>query len=402
MVELQPPASNAEQNDFAQDENSYQAKARRRNLVDESGNYIGASNPLPVYGRSDVDNNNSTTTPLDADATFTGTSTDILNYASMSLLVEADQASATGGLKVQYSYDESTWHDGEAYTIPADTTKFFTPPKQARYMRVVYTNGAVAQTSFKLYMMLNATSIKFSSHNLNDNLNDDDDGELGVTVLKLRTAQDNYVSAASTVSGNFKVSLEELENGISTNSNSQLNVSLYDVDGVGPAALDDSTNSIQTIEYEHHEIHSGSHYNYCDYSLNESSGAIIEFVMTTPNTTKWVHLAFEVSSSEGATIELYEGTTGVTGGTTITPRNNNRNSANTSDVTLVKDPSAITSDGIRASGYLAGGGRTAGFAERDREFVLKQNTAYLVRITSLAVSNDISWCAEWYEHTDKN
>jgi hypothetical protein len=165
--------------------------------------------------------------------------------------------------------------------------------------------------------------------------------------------------------------------------------------------IDESTRALEVITYEHHEIHSGSHYNYCDYSLNESVDVIIEFVMTTPDTTKWVHLAFGIYSSEGATVELYEGPSGVVGGSTIIPRNNNRNSSNLSDVTIVKDPTSITSDGIRAAGFLAGGGRTAGFASRENENVLKQNESYLVRITSLANSNDISWCAEWYEHIDK-
>lgn len=177
---------------------------------------------------------------------------------------------------------------------------------------------------------------------------------------------------------------------------------IYDLDGVGPAAIDNATNTLQSISYEHHEIHGGNHYNYCDYALNQASGAIIEFVMTTPNTTKWGHLTFSNYASEGATIELYEGPSGVTGGTSITPRNNNRNSSNTSVMTLIKDPASITSDGTRAAGFLSGGGRTAGFSTRDKENILKQNTAYLVRITSLAVSNDISWCAEWYEHVDKN
>jgi len=173
-------------------------------------------------------------------------------------------------------------------------------------------------------------------------------------------------------------------------------------DAVRPIQIDDSTHAIKTIEYEHSEIHAGDHYNYCDYQLANALNDTIEFVMTTPNTTKWIHLSLETYSSQGCEIELYEGASGITDGTSITPRNNNRNSANTSGVTLVKDPSAITSDGTRAAGFLAGAGRNAGFINRDREYVLKQNTIYLVRITSVANSNDIAWCAEWYEHTNKN
>lgn len=156
-----------------------------------------------------TDTNNSTTTPLTGGATFTGTATDTLGYSTYSLMVQADQDSAAGGLSVEYSSDGTTWYAGESYTIPADTVKFFTPPLQDRYVRVVYTNGATPQTTFKLDSVLRKGSIKPSSHNLNDNLNDDDDGELTVSVLKLRTAQDTYVSGSATTAGNFKVSLEE-------------------------------------------------------------------------------------------------------------------------------------------------------------------------------------------------
>ena len=166
--------------------------------------------------------------------------------------------------------------------------------------------------------------------------------------------------------------------------------------------IDRSTNSLQTVMYEHHEIHSGSHYNYCDYALGQGSGTTIEFVMTTPNTTEAPHLTFSASGTDGITVELFEGTTGIVGGTAITPRNNNRNSGNTSNITLVKDPSSIASDGVRASGFVGGGTRVAGNVARSNEIILGQNLIYLVRLTSLANSNDIGWCAEWYEHTPKH
>jgi len=166
--------------------------------------------------------------------------------------------------------------------------------------------------------------------------------------------------------------------------------------------MDAVTNALISIAQEHHEIHEGAHYFYADYALSQSSGSTREFVLTTPNNTKWIHLVWSVYAGDGATVELYKDASGITGGTSITPVNNNGNSANTSGVTLVKDPTSITSDGNRAAGYLAGAGRVAGDTKRTNEIMLEQNTIYLVRITSLANSNDISWDAEWYEHTDKN
>lgn len=186
---------------------------------------------------------------------------------------------------------------------------------------------------------------------------------------------------------------------------------VFDINRIGCLTNDDKviggvdayTLALITACYEHHEIHEGNHYNYSDYVLGAASGAIVEFTITTPDTTKWVHFTFEVYASTGATIELYEGASGITlgAGTEITPRNNNRNSTNTSGVTLYKDPDTITSDGTRDAGFLAGGARTSGAVVRGQEYLLKQNTTYLVRITSLAVSNNISWTADWYESTAK-
>lgn len=165
--------------------------------------------------------------------------------------------------------------------------------------------------------------------------------------------------------------------------------------------LDASTEALEIIDYEHHEIHAGSHYNYCDCQTGLANNDVIEFVVNTTNSTKEAHLTFEAYSSLGITIDLYENASGVVGGTPIIPRNNNRNSNKTSVVLAVKDPTSIASDGTKASCYLAGAGREAGATSRNREFILKTNTLYLVRITSNANSNDVSWCFDWYEHTPK-
>lgn len=205
--------------------------------VAQSSNADGSINV--VSNGSVVNDGNSTTTPLLAGQTFTGVATDILHFNSISILVSSDVASATDGFDVEFSPDGITWYEGETYTIDAGATKFFTPPVQGRYMRVTYENGGTNQSSFIIHTILKKGPIKWSSHNLTDNLDDGDDATLGISVLKLRTAQDNYVTGAATASGNFKVSLEELESGVSSNANSQLNVTPFLSNGnEGIAAAD--------------------------------------------------------------------------------------------------------------------------------------------------------------------
>lgn len=52
MVELQRPETNSEPDEYAIDSNSYQAKAKRINIIDKNGNYIDNENPLPVNSDS--------------------------------------------------------------------------------------------------------------------------------------------------------------------------------------------------------------------------------------------------------------------------------------------------------------------------------------------------------------
>lgn len=358
---------------------------------------------------------NSTSENLDPAEVFTGDWQDTIDQGTVIIGINSDQDSATDGLQIQWSADGNTVHDSDVFSILANKGKVFTFGPARRYVRLVYTNGGDATTSFNLQTQLKRMFVKPSSHRIQDAIVAEDDATLQKSVLTGENPAGTFVNFGATTSGNFKMSLEEFENDVSVNSNTQLKTTTYHEDGTagqlitgikkeaGKDGIDSSTNTLQIIDYEHHEIHSGSHYNYCDYSANSlASGAIIEFLMTTPNTTEWTHLAFEVYSATGCTIELFEGASGIVGGTTITPRNNNRNSSNTSNVSLIRDPTSIASDGVRAAGFLAGAGRSSGFADRSKENILKQNTTYLVRITSTAAQNRISWCAEWYEHTDKN
>lgn len=399
----------------------------RRGLMGKAddGNYYNitadADGELNVCLPGKVDTNNSTSTPLLADAVFTGTATEILDFSSITLLVYANVASATNGFVVQFSPDASDWHDGEAYTIGADTTKFFTPPVQARYYRVVYTNGGSDQTTFHIHSVLKHTPIKWSSHNANDNLNDQDDGQLVIAVPKLRTAQNTYISQSATSSGNAKVSIEELESGISSNSNTQLNVTPFMADGTEgasilgyngtnyyPVKIDSATRSLQVVSYEHHEIHSGSHFfqsGYQDLAINN----VLDFTLQTPNTTKWIHFTFQIETEAETNWFIYEGATATNPlANALTPLNNNRNSATASGATLKYElqtslananadtdvsGATILDSGISGAGKLSGGSAT-----RDNEIILKQNTLYCFRAIAITAGY-INFDMEWYEHT---
>lgn len=110
---------------------------------------------LMVKPAAAVSADNSSQTPLAEDAVFTGDSIDTLGYTIAQIAVYADQASAAGGLVVEVSSDETNWYvkhqfsyqnPGEENDYPVTLTR--------RYLRVTYTNGAVAQTVFDLSTVL--------------------------------------------------------------------------------------------------------------------------------------------------------------------------------------------------------------------------------------------------------
>ncbi len=111
---------------------------------------------------------NSSTSVLAGGAVFTGTSEDILNYNSVWINVFASHASATDGLSIQQSSNGTNWDHTDVFTIAATTGKVFHFPRHARYIRIVYTNGATLQTSFRLQTIFSTNPIKASAQRTAD------------------------------------------------------------------------------------------------------------------------------------------------------------------------------------------------------------------------------------------
>lgn len=167
---------------------------------------------------------------------------------------------------------------------------------------------------------------------------------------------------------------------------------------------DASTHALNTVTYAHHEIHAGSAY-FAVYSALKDTAGLIEVRIATPNTTKWAHMTIAMDAALAATAQLWEGTTKTdVVGNRITPMNRNRNSSSTSGLTICHTPAGTESATANLTQYFgaaATGGRVAqgGSVNTRAEFLLKQNTAYLLRCTSRADANALSIILDWYEHT---
>lgn len=173
--------------------------------------------------------------------------------------------------------------------------------------------------------------------------------------------------------------------------------------------IDSVTQALITIDYAHHEIHGGSHFYITGHTtLGNDPGVddILRVKLVTPDTGKWAHFQWAISSSGILESTLHEGASGgMEGGSGVTPLNNNRNSSKASTLTItngvaVADTAGTLIDNAKwgAAGFKAtiGGG-----ASRDDEIILKQNTIYVRTFTSAAAANIVQFKASWYEHEDK-
>lgn len=382
----------------------------RTGLSTEDGIPINEANPLHVRETGFVDDNNSTSTLLGASEVFTGTSTDVSAYSSITILIHSDQE---GTLMAQFSPDETTWFDGEDYDILAGATKFFTPPVQAKYFRLVYTNGTTQQTEFTLHVMVKPDAVKWSSHNIEDSITDQDDATLTKSVITGKKANGDYDNVSLTNSGNMKISIEEFEDQVSTNGNSQLKTTIYDEGGI-PASVDNSTESLQTIDYAHHEIHSGSNYRVQCNNDTIGNGGTLVIGFFVPDQTKLPHMLWDFVHSGSMTLRLYEDVTITTGtGTDFVCRNSRRDAGDNSILQGTATGSlvsgSVTCDPIFTGGTIVslkkdysargeGGGQS-----RRAEVILKSNTYYAFELSNEETTSQGGQIRlEWYEHTDKN
>ena len=149
------------------------------------------------------------------------------------------------------------------------------------------------------------------------------------------------------------------------------------------------------ITARHHQIHLGNHYKITSgTSLGTNNSQ--EFIITTADTDDFMHFQWIITGSKGFDIDFFEGPTGITGGTSVIPGNNNMNSSNTSASTWLSNPTEITDDGellLHKEFNL----QAVQTHITVNEVVLKRNTTYLSRVTATVAGNTINWDYAWYE-----
>lgn len=322
---------------------------------------VNSDGQMHVVLRGAVCADCSTATPLDAGVAFTSPAIEMLDYGIIFVSTYSDQASATDGLSIQQSSDGTNWDITDDYTVAATAGKTFSIQPAMKYMRIVYTNGIVDQLVFRLQTVLKKTNSLPSSHRIQDNIINDDDAQL--------------VKAVITGKG---------RDGVFRN-----------------AELDAEFDALVTVETEHHEIHEGDHYFYKNFvDFVGGANETVYFMFRTPNTSTRVHSKVSLYASVEFEAYIYEGGTVSADGTPVVTPNNNRDSANTPELTAFAAPT-VTTDGTQIWAAKMGTGKNAtGVAPGlNYEMMAKTNTVYLFKLVKKVANSgymDVDFW--WYEH----
>jgi hypothetical protein len=169
---------------------------------------------------------------------------------------------------------------------------------------------------------------------------------------------------------------------------------------IGPT--DPISNLPVTIPYDHHQIHEGEAWHLDSYVLNLASGSSYDIVFTVPNIaitgplTSAVlacpHFRYVVSANDLAQVFLYEGPTVTAAtGTAGAWINFERNGSYTAKTTILLAPTITGVGTLIDTEYFMSiaEGKSTTSGGSVEEFVLKNNTKYLYRVTSGSNGCDI-------------
>ena len=162
--------------------------------------------------------------------------------------------------------------------------------------------------------------------------------------------------------------------------------------GTDDVRIDASTNSLQTVSYEHHEIHSGSAY-YAEGHTTLATAGEYYLKFVTPDTAKWGHFTWIISSNGITNISAFEGSSGgMAGGSrqTIHAHNRNKNCwsgshtpAGASATVLTDTTQAWTIDALIGMQIFNQTDGSSGF--------ITDNTADTVTVAALAGGTGNNW-----------
>ncbi len=172
--------------------------------------------------------------------------------------------------------------------------------------------------------------------------------------------------------------------------------------------IDSASHALKAIELEHSRLHDGNHFTYTQVDADFDIADAVELLIVAPNTTTWAHMIISVAAGLDTNVKLSESATH-TVLAAQTAYNNNRNSA-TANTTTINTHNNDGADGTVIEeiqfGISTGAGANSnvggGASRGDLEWLLKQNTKYLLVVTSGTDNSVLSIRISWYETVSKD
>jgi hypothetical protein len=152
--------------------------------------------------RNKVSTTNSTTTPLSAAATFTGTGAEVLDYAGVVVSVYADTACT---LYFDFGPDNTNWDKTLTYSVSSSTQVTRRVSVLNRYFRVRLKNDGGNQATLRLQTLLG--NFGESTVQLGDDIVEDNNTNVTRSVLSGRVGDGSYKEVPLTPEGHVEVAM---------------------------------------------------------------------------------------------------------------------------------------------------------------------------------------------------
>lgn len=153
----------------------------------------------------------------------------------------------------------------------------------------------------------------------------------------------------------------------------------------------------KTIDVVHEHIHHGE--SFTSFEVISLAAGASRTIIINSNDTKSKHSFFNAYGAEELELVSYEGVTTTSDGTPITKLNRNRNSLNSSFLTIFHTPTGLNTTGSTIIRSRRIGNKSVGGESRmENEFILKNNTKYAVVLTNHGNNAYyLNWWYDWYE-----
>jgi len=150
----------------------------------------------------------------------------------------------------------------------------------------------------------------------------------------------------------------------------------------------DSTVARTTVGLDFIAVQDGRAYTGAAYSAL-TAGQTVKTVMVTPDDKDIIFLPIHIQGALGAlSVILYQGSSNITGGTTIAPQNRNLNSTNVSGATITVGATVGTNGTAVGAFYVLQSAVPSEVLPSALPIILKRDTAYTIAVTNTALSGE--------------